>query len=692
MLGSRLYRSWPRFWRGPPLVLQILILLFGGLIVAQVATLVLTVLLPPRPAPQHSLEAIAAALRGQAMEGGDRLDQSFQSGPPNLAGPGWLASDRSRRDLAALLDADLGDVRLAFYTPLPFAGTVAPPPPNGAAVQQMAYTVNSVRFEAPGFRLAGFRLIAEAGPGGGGPGPGGPGGNGFSGAGLSDRGNRSGLPGADFSRGDASQSQDRAGSSPDIDRRPRPSGAAAPATEPRAPAQNAAPPTTRPADAVGRANARPDSRSGQGFGRAQPLLDSGWRVTLPAAVELGSEGATDPAQAAEPEPTPAPAAAASHRTVPPPAAHALPPVTAPDARPAAAPRPLPRAEDRPRAAHDQVVPLPAPALGLFGLAPAPFVEGDFVAALRLADGRWTVVRPAVEPFPNTWQRRVLLWFLVSFVLVAPLGWLFARRIVKPLSSFATAAEQLGRDPSALVLQLDGPAEVGRAAHAFNLMQSRLKSFVDDRTAMVGAISHDLRTPLTRLRFRLEDVDDDAIRDGMIGEVVEMEEMITSVLAFIRDASVPGVRERLDFRAIIEDVAGEAKMVGGDVEIETSEAAQVEVDVLGMRRLLGNLVDNAVKYGARARIRLVVDADEAYAEIRDDGPGLPEHELERAFEPFYRSEHARNSDKRGSGLGLAVCRSIARAHGGDVRLLHSKDGFVAQLRVPLIFGAARPIAA
>jgi signal transduction histidine kinase len=287
---------------------------------------------------------------------------------------------------------------------------------------------------------------------------------------------------------------------------------------------------------------------------------------------------------------------------------------------------------------------------------------------------------------------VLLWFAIAFAIVAPVGWLFARRIVRPLTGFAEAAEQLGRDPSARVLELDGPAEVGRAARAFNVMQSRLKSFVDDRTAMVGAISHDLRTPLTRLRFRIEEIEDDRIRDGMIEEVEDMEAMITSVLSFIRDASTPGVRERLDLRTIVDDVVEDAAMVGGDVAVESAAEAPVEVDVLGMRRLLANLVENAVKYGGRTRVRVTVEADEAVAEVIDDGPGVPEADLERAFEPFYRAPDAHASEKRGSGLGLAVCRSIARAHGGDVRLLRAEDGFTAQLRVPLLYRPERRLAA
>lgn len=328
----------------------------------------------------------------------------------------------------------------------------------------------------------------------------------------------------------------------------------------------------------------------------------------------------------------------------------------------------------------------APARGLFGLAPAPFVEGDFIAAMRVGDGNWATVQPVPEPFPNAWQRRVLLWFLIAAAVVAPAGWMFSRRLVRPIAGFAHAAERLGRDPVAPVLALQGPAELGRAAQAFNLMQSRLRSFVDDRTAMIGAISHDLRTPLTRMRFRIEDVPDDT-RTGMLQDVEEMEQMISSVLAFIRDASEPGSRERLDLSSLLKDVVDDAAFVGKDVRLERSEKAAVEVDAIGVRRLLDNLIENAVKYGEQARVRLFIDEQNAVAEVSDSGPGLPDDELERVFQPFYRAPAARASGKQGSGLGLAVCRSIARAHGGEVQLKRGPRGLVAQLRLPLAYREA-----
>ncbi|MEJ8849409.1 ATP-binding protein [Variovorax rhizosphaerae] len=358
----------------------------------------------------------------------------------------------------------------------------------------------------------------------------------------------------------------------------------------------------------------------------------------------------------------------------------------PSAPGAAPPSPTPTARAIPpqvkAAPEAKPTPLPPPTRGLFGLAPAPFVEGDFIAAVRLPEsGGWATVQPVPQPFPNAWQRRVLLWFLVAALLVAPAGWWFSRRLVRPLAGFARAAEQLGRDPKASVLALQGPAEVGRAAQAFNRMQSQLRSFVDDRTTMIGAISHDLRTPLTRMRFRIEEAPDE-IREGMLNDVEEMERMISSVLAFIRNASEPGARERLDLSSIVEDVVEDAVFVGKDVRLERNANAAVDVDAIGMRRVLDNLIENAVKYGDQARVRLFIDHEDAVAEVSDSGPGLPEDELDRVFQPFYRAGAARRSGKQGSGLGLAVCRSIARAHGGDVHLKRGARGLVAQLRVPL----------
>lgn len=313
----------------------------------------------------------------------------------------------------------------------------------------------------------------------------------------------------------------------------------------------------------------------------------------------------------------------------------------------------------------------------------PPMFGEFSAAVRQSDGQWLVVRPQPEPFPNDWQRRVLLWLAGCLLLVAPLGYVFARRITAPLDQFARAAEALGRDPTGPLMALSGPAEIGAAARAFNDMQARLKRFIDDRTAMVGAISHDLRTPLARIRFKLEGAPA-PVKASVLADVAQMEAMITSVLAFIRDASASRPRERLDLLSLLECLVDDA----GDQDltlVEDSAPVTVEADTLGLQRLFGNLLDNAVKYGRRGRVRVFQEDGHAVVEIADDGPGLAEGELERVFQPFYRAEAARTLDGGGVGLGLAVARSIARAHGGDVTLHSGPGGLVARVRLPLSAG-------
>jgi two-component system OmpR family sensor kinase len=653
-------------WREPPIVIQIIGLLLGGLVVAQLVTLLLTLVLPPAPAAQHGFGEIAAALTEHRTN--NTLAWSEQWGPPDMRGPGWFTSAESRHELATMVGARDNDVRLAFYAPLPFAGITVEPPAPGVSIEQLSWQIWPEPLRPSGAKPA--RLIpaslivdgpemAAGGPAGGGYGlAGAP-----PGAGFGDRGSF----GNGFRRGGGQrggQSDGRGGGGTRV-RGARPDGAASPADldhQPTGPYARYDDEDAGPVAPDEHPNAANVPIATPGNGSDVAPTPSPVAPALPPTARKHDTQSSAPA---------IPATVATAAAVLPAARQSA--NRTPPNRVVAPSRPMRTAQ---------------PPGALFGLAPAPFVEGDFIAALRQPDGRWAVVQPKTEGFPNTWQRRVILWFAIAFALVAPIGWLFARHIVRPLARFTTAAEQLGRDPSAALVTLEGPAEIGRAARAFNVMQNRLRSFVEDRTAMVGAISHDLRTPLTRLRFRIEEVEDDDIRDGMNEEVAEMEAMISSVLAFIRDASTVNVRERLDLGILMEDVAQDATLIGSDVTIERLASAPVEVDVLGIRRLLANLVENAVKYGHRARIRLWVDDYAAVAKIIDDGPGVPEDELERAFEPFYRASNAAASGKSGTGLGLAVCRSIARAHGGDVRLLRSAEGFSAELRLPLAYDSGR----
>lgn len=302
----------------------------------------------------------------------------------------------------------------------------------------------------------------------------------------------------------------------------------------------------------------------------------------------------------------------------------------------------------------------------------PFLFGDFELGVQQADGRWLVVQPRPALLRDTWQQRILLILALSVLAVSPLAWLFARRLAGPIAAFAAAAERLGRDPRAPPLSLSGSTEVAAASTAFNNMQQRLRRYVEDRTAMIGAIAHDLRTPLTRLRFRIEGTPDE-LRGKLAADLDQMEAMISATLAFVRDTSRQAERTKLELASLVESVLDEAAETGGDATAEDSEKIVVEGDPIALNRLVTNLVENALKYGGAARGRVYREDECAVIEIDDDGPGVPAAELDRVFEPFFRSEPSRNRETGGIGLGLAVVRSLARAHGGDVTLHNRPEG-------------------
>ena len=318
-----------------------------------------------------------------------------------------------------------------------------------------------------------------------------------------------------------------------------------------------------------------------------------------------------------------------------------------------------------------------------GVGEEQFLITPFQIGVRGPDGRWRVVEPK-EPFGlNPWEQAVVTWYLLSALAAAPAAWMFARLLSAPTRLLASAAERLGRDPQAPPLTVKGSPEIAIAVAAFNDMQAKLRRYVDDRTAMVGAVAHDLRTPLTRLRFRIESVPEDQ-RAKMEADIEQMEEMISATLAFVRDASRPGERTRLELSSLLESLCDEMAETGADTDVGAgAEKVVIEGDPMALRRLFANLLENAVKFGGRARARVFRDAAYAVVEIADDGPGIPPEEVERVFEPFYRREPSRSRKTGGIGLGLAVVRSIARGHGGDVILTNrSGGGLTARVQLPL----------
>ena len=305
----------------------------------------------------------------------------------------------------------------------------------------------------------------------------------------------------------------------------------------------------------------------------------------------------------------------------------------------------------------------------------------FAASVRQPDGRWATVEPP-RGLLSPWQTRVLLALGISMLLLAPLVWWMARRLTRPIRIFAAAAERLGADPDAEPLAPSGPSEVRTAIHAFNDMQASLRNHMRQRTQTIAAIAHDLRTPLTRLRFRAEQAPA-AVRDRMATDIEEMDALIAQAMAFVRGESTPERRELMDMAALAADCAGGFAETGAEVTFEAGQALPVEGDPAALRRALANLISNAVKYGGASRVRAFATDGRAVVEVADDGPGLDGSELEAVFEPFHRGERSRSRETGGAGLGLTVARQAARAHGGDVTLIRRKEGgLTARLDLPL----------
>ncbi|MCC7017771.1 MAG: HAMP domain-containing protein [Rhodospirillales bacterium] len=305
-------------------------------------------------------------------------------------------------------------------------------------------------------------------------------------------------------------------------------------------------------------------------------------------------------------------------------------------------------------------------------------------SVGFADGRWLNLTLPLEAGESLWAPRFGFSFLVLTVLALGLSVWAVRRATGPLKAFAAAARNLGADANAPPLPEAGPREVRDAAQAFNDMRARIRRFVEDRTRMVAAISHDLRTPITRLRLRAELMEEGPARDKMLADLDEMESMVSATLAFGRDDAEPRTRAPVDVARLLEDLAADGLGRGLAVSYAGPESRVVSADGLALKRAFANLLDNAWRYGGTARVALAERDGRIEVTVDDDGPGVPEAERENVFRPFYRLEGSRSRETGGTGLGLALARSAILAHGGTIALANRPEG---GLRVSVTLPAA-----
>lgn len=307
----------------------------------------------------------------------------------------------------------------------------------------------------------------------------------------------------------------------------------------------------------------------------------------------------------------------------------------------------------------------------------------FIAvAVELPGGQWLLALKALREPPPRWSPASLLALALSALFLIAAVIIGVRGITVSLQRLASAADQLGRGETVAALPESGPQDLRLTARAFNQMRERLERFVSERTGMLAAISHDLRTPITALRLRAEFIEDEENRRRILEILDDMQHMTTATLDFARGENSRGATEQIDLTALVDALADDYRAMGARVEFEPGEKIVLNCRRGALKRALQNIIDNATHYGERARIGLHTTEQSVEIAVADDGPGIPESERERVFAPFVRLEPSRNQDSGGIGLGLSIARDIARAHGGDVLLRDSHQGqFEVLLRLP-----------
>jgi signal transduction histidine kinase len=329
----------------------------------------------------------------------------------------------------------------------------------------------------------------------------------------------------------------------------------------------------------------------------------------------------------------------------------------------------------------------APELGRDGLVIGASSEGAqdphlAVISMRLPDQSWVNVSLL------SWspQQPAIHGTLLSTSLMAAgaliIALLLVRSQTRPLSTFVKAAKRIAHVPGVEPVREDGPKEVRALATAFNDMQRRITRLIDDRTHALAAVSHDLKTPITRLRFRADELDDSALHAAVAADLDEMERMIGQTLSYLKEERGDEEMKPVDLVAILETITDDVADSGGEARLEGSPAAVVTGRRLALKRAFANLIGNAVKYGARAQTR-VEDRDEhVRITITDDGPGIPPEDRVRVLQPFVRLEPSRNRETGGFGLGLAIADNVIRGHGGQLELTNGAErGLVVTVTLP-----------
>ncbi|MFZ3282866.1 ATP-binding protein [Pseudomonas sp.] len=310
-------------------------------------------------------------------------------------------------------------------------------------------------------------------------------------------------------------------------------------------------------------------------------------------------------------------------------------------------------------------------------------QAHYAALVQLVDGSWLAFIPPERSWGLELGTRIAIIITLGLIATLLVAWIATRQLAKPLQRFARAARRFGTDLRAPPIKPEGPDEIRQVIVAFNTMQAQIQHFISERTHMLASISHDLRAPLTRMRLRSEFMEDLDHQGKLIRDVEEMQSMINAALAFFREDTHREQTTAFDLSELLQTIVDDYRDQHINVDFAGPAHLVYEGRPLGIKRVIVNLLENAVKYAQHPGIALRRDEYSICIEVSDDGPGIPEAALERVFDPFFRLEASRNRDTGGVGLGLSAARAIAREQGGELTLSNRDGaGLLARVELPL----------
>ncbi|THB65048.1 MAG: HAMP domain-containing protein [Gammaproteobacteria bacterium] len=308
----------------------------------------------------------------------------------------------------------------------------------------------------------------------------------------------------------------------------------------------------------------------------------------------------------------------------------------------------------------------------------------FIIQIQINNGKWLEIKSrSLYRDNNPWPLKLVIASAIVLVFILIASFIFARFITKPLVILGNAAEKFGKSITTTPIEEKGTAEIANTAAAFNKMQRNLQTYISDRNRILSAVSHDLKTPITRMRLRTEMLDNEKITEKFIYDLDEMNSMINGTLEFMRGESAKEAPCEIDFSGFIETIGNDWIEMGKNLKTDCPPNITTKTKPLSIKRAINNLINNAFRYSESVSMLISVNEEIITIKICDKGPGIREEMLEKVFDPFEQLDSSRNKNNGGHGLGLSIARNIIRANAGELKLYNAKEGgLCAEINIPI----------